>query len=216
MRVASDDNVTPIRKTRTVNGRQIAADKNGKPVIPQLPAKDEVLPVDEIATRLDDPQDLTLRTLACVNMKLAGAPWPEIAATLGYKTPNAARTDYTRALAQTHQAEDWETLRVTESARAEALFRRSLAMASADYLIDGETGEKFPNVDRLRWHQQANADLALHAMISGAKAPAKLEITPGEQQFESLVNRMLIAQGHEEVLEAEVLELEEIPRAPSP
>lgn len=150
------------------------------------------------------------RAKSCANMRLEGASFIEIAEVLEYEDAKAAKRDFQRALAATHPPEDWETMRQMEVARAERLFKQSLAMASADYLVDDE-GNRVANTDRLRWHQQAASDLMNHAVISGAKAPTKLEITPGEAQLEELVEQMLSRAGHEITHEAEVLELTQIP-----
>lgn len=185
--------------------------KKGNAMIPKLPDGSREADPQSVLDAIDRGGAVSRRAMACVNMRIAGAPWPEIAAALDYATPALAKTDFITALARTHEPEDWETLRMTAASRAEALFRRSFAMAGADYLVDSETGERIPNPDRLRWHEQAGKDLALHASITGAKAPTKMEISPDEEMFDKLVNRMLTANGYTEVIEAEVLELEEIP-----
>lgn len=162
------------------------------------------------------------RAIACVNMRLNGAPFHEIAKSLEYASPATAKQAYTAALANMNPVEDWETLRQVEALRAETLFRRSLAMASADYLVvhkvvedeDGvmhEIEERVPNTDRLRWHEQAGKDLALHAMITGAKAPARVEVSATTQELNQMVHVLLQNGGAENAIEADIWDAEEIP-----
>lgn len=182
---------------------------------------DEVVPLRERIPMLPDlgvdPSRITTsdqRSVACVNMRLAGAPFHEIANELGYRTATSARQAYIAALAHSYPVEDWETLRQVEAMRAEALLRRSLAMASADYLVDHETGEKIPNSDRIRWHEQAGKDLALHATITGAKAPTRVEVSATTQELNQMVNALMQAQGEANEIEAGIWDAEEIPDAP--
>lgn len=205
-------NVTPIegRRKRPVRPRG-AGKPPPKPVIPVIPAKE--IPESERLPDLDLelPGQLSRRVVACVNMRLAGAPFYEIAQQLEYATPADAKRDYARAIASTHGPEDWDTLRQLEGARAEALFRRSFEMASADYLVDLEHPEqKVPNTQKLQWHEQAARDLMNHAIITGAKAPTKVEITPGEAEYDQLVGSLLEAQGFLEIEEADVVQIFEV------
>lgn len=210
-----DDNVTRLdfdkpdskaekrRQRRKAEGK--AEPKRPEPLkerIPALPA----LGVDPDKIRKPDQ-----RAVACVNMRLAGAPFHEIAKQLEYASPMAAKNAYISALANMFPTEDWETLRQVEAMRAEQLLRRSFAMASADYLVDGDTGERIPNRDRFRWHEQAGKDLALHAMITGAKAPTRMEVSADTQELNHLVNVLLQQAGGSEEIEADVFEIEELP-----
>lgn len=176
-----------------------------KPPVLRLPRRDPPIKSTEVV------RGVSQRAKACANMRLEGASFQEIAEVLEYADAKEAKRDCTRALAATHPSEDWETMRQVEVMRAERLFKQSLAMASADYLIDPD-GDRVPNSDKLKWHQQAASDLMNHATISGAKAPSKLEITPGEEQLEQLVEKLLERGGYEVMQEAEVLELTQIPR----
>jgi hypothetical protein len=197
-----DDNVThlkfpkpPARPFPEPKPREI-------PVLPSL----GVDPADIAATSPD------MRAVACVNMRLAGAPFHEIAKALEYKNAAMAKTAYIRALASTHPPEDWETLRQTEVMRAEQLMRRSFTMAAADYFVDmNDPTKKIPNTQKLQWHEQAGKDLALHAMISGAKAPTRLELMPSEVELNQMVNALLQAQGELPEIEGEVIDFEDIP-----
>lgn len=202
-------NVTPIggRRKRPVRPRG-AGKPPPKPEIAVIPARE--IPDEERLPDLDVnlPPHLNRRIIACVNMRLAGAPFYEIAQQLEYASVADAKRDYARAIATTHGPEDWDTLRQLEGARAEALFRRSFEMASADFLIDMEHPEKkLPNYQKLQWHEQASRDLMNHAIITGAKAPTKVEITPGEAEYDQLVGSLLEAQGFLEIEEADVVQI---------
>jgi hypothetical protein len=198
----SDDNVTHLKFPKPPDRPFPPAKPREIPVLPSL----GVDPAD-IATTSPD-----MRAVACVNMRLAGAPFHEIAKALEYKNAAMAKTAYIRALASTHPPEDWETLRQTEVMRAEQLMRRSFTMASADYFVDmNDPTKKIPNTQKLAWHEQAGKDLALHAMISGAKAPTRLELMPSEVELNQMVNALLQAQGELPELEGEVIDIEDIP-----
>lgn len=184
------------------------AEKPKKVVIPTLPPPQKPLTDSEVRRGVSN------RDKSAVNLKLAGASYQEIADTLDFRDAMDAKRTVERALAATHSPDDWETLRMVEGARAEQLFARSLAMASADFLVD-EEGNRIPNLDKLRWHQQAAADLMNHALITGAKAPAKIEITPDDSKLEAIVNEMMSRLGHEEIIEADVIELTAIPALPA-
>lgn len=95
--------------------------------------------------------------------------------------------------------------------RAEDQLRRSLAMATADFLVDSDTGEHIPNTDRRLWHDQANKDLALYVAITGAKAPTRVEISASTQELNQMVEVLLTAHGGEAEIEADVFEIDSIP-----
>jgi hypothetical protein len=175
------------------------------PVLPEPPRynPDEMMDMRGGITRLDE---------AIVNMRVDNVPFEEIARILSLPSATDAYQRCVRALAKTHPREDWETTRQLEIARAEQLLRRSMAMAAAEFFVDAENpDELIPNEDRLRWHQQAGQDLALHATISGAKAPTRVEITPTDQEYEALVTEVLRSRGHSEPAEFDILSLDQIP-----
>lgn len=204
------DNVTRLNFEKPISKPQQRRNA-GQPSRRPKPREIPVLPSlgVEPADIVGDPD---MRAVACVNMRLAGAPFHEIAKALEYKNAAMAKTAYIRALAATHPPEDWETLRQLEVMRAEQLLRRSFAMAAADYLVDkDDPTKKIPNTQKLAWHEQAGKDLALHATISGAKAPARVEIMPSEVELNQMVNAILLAQGELPELEGEVIDFEDIP-----
>lgn len=158
-------------------------------------------------------QDPDQRAVACVNLRLQGAQFHEIAKELGYASATAAKSAYIAALANMNPPEDWETLRRTEQARAEAQLRRSTQMANAEYLVvHNEDGSetRIPNSDRLRWHEQAGKDLMAHAIITGAKAPARVEVSADTEELNELVRRLADLSGAGGDIEADILALEEL------
>jgi hypothetical protein len=180
-------------------------------------AKRAAIPVLPPVARID-PDDIDLRggitqlDEAAVNLRVNGAPFEEIARVLSLPSAGDAYTRVIRALAKSHPREDWETTRQLEVARAEQLMRRSFAMAAAEFFVDIENpDELIPNTDQLRWHQQAGMDLALHAKITGAQAPTRVEITPTDQEYDALVTEVLRHRGHVEPKEYDILSLEQIP-----
>lgn len=185
--------------------------KPKKDVEPPKPPPILALPEREPAMKSTEVvRGLSQRAKACVNMRLEGASFMEIADFLEYETPQDARRDCERALAATHPPEDWETLRQVATARAETLFQQSFRYSRADFLID-QDGNQVPNTEKRAWHNQAAQDLMNHAIISGAKAPAKLEVTPGEAALDRLADKMLRRGGYTVAEEAEALELTVIP-----
>lgn len=177
----------------------------GKAVIPRLPQPTEVETGDEMRRGISN------RDRAAVNLRLNGASYLDIADQLEFKDAASAKKAVERTLAATHAPEEWDSLRMMASARAERLFERSAAMAGADYLVDTDTGEKIANTERFKWHQQASADLMNWATITGAKAPTKVEVTPDEERMDQLTQLVLQGLGHQDILDAEVIELTEIP-----
>lgn len=179
-----------------------------KAVIPRLPDAVPLPKGDE------KRRGISNRDRSAVNMRLDGASYLEIADMLEFSDAHAAKRSVERALAASHGPEEWDSLRMLASGRAEQLFKRSSAMAAADFLVDTDTGDKIANQEKLRWHQQASMDLMNWATITGAKAATKVEITPGEERMDQIVSQLLQRAGYEEILDAEVLELEQIPDEP--
>lgn len=200
-RLDFDKAMTKAQQLNADGRKRAPKPKPLKERIPTLPKEPRV-----------DPSEITdadTRSLACANMRLAGTPFHEIARELGYESAQQARAAYISALARMNPPEDLETLRQGATLRAETLFRQSLAMASADYLVDSETNEKIANTDRLRWHEQAAKDLNLLTMITGAKAPARLEVSATTQELSQMVHVLVQANGIQEP-EADMWEVAEM------
>lgn len=185
---------------RTIKGKKKKREK-----IPVLPKPEKPL------TDTDVRRGVSNLARSAANLKIEGYSYQEIADTLELRSAGEAKRLVESTLAAIHGTADLETLRLTVAARAERLFQQSLAMASADFLVDKRTNKKLANPDRLRWHQQASVDLMNYATITGAKAPAKVEITPGEADLDEIVARLMKRAGQEEILEAEVIELDALP-----
>lgn len=183
-----------------------AAAKTETRAIPVLPKIE--IPIEEIR---GNP---TVRSRACVNLRIERVPWPEIVRLLEYDSIEKARADFLRQIACMHQPEEAETMRLLTIANAEQLLHRSMAMAAADYMVDANDPDvKIPNTERLRWHEQASRDLNTLATITGVKAPLRLEITPSEEQYALLTQAILESRGVYQVHEPDVLELETLPAA---
>ena len=179
-------------------------EKAKKEAIPSLPKSEK--PLTDVEVR----RGVTNRDRSAVNLKLAGASYQEIADTLELDSAGDAKRIVERALAATHSPDDWQTLRTIAAARAEEMFSRSLAMAKADYLVT-EDGDRVPNTEKRMWHNEARNDLVNLVQITGAKAPTKIEITPDEARMEEIVAELLARSGAEDILDAEVIELAEVP-----
>lgn len=191
------------------DAERIKRDEDGEPLaigfIPVLPPPEPVLTGDEIKRGISD------KARSAANLKVeAGRTFQEIAEILELPDAATARRLVQSVLANIHPIEDLETMRMVMAARYEKQFSRSVAMAGADFLVDKETGQKLPNHERLKWHQQASNDLMMLATVTGAKAPAKVEVTPGEADYDTIVSALLERMGHEEVAEAEVIEFRQI------
>lgn len=191
-------------RDRTRQRDKRAAAKAEARAIPVLPKSE--IPIEEIR---GNP---TLRSRACVNLRIERVPWPEVVRMLEYESVEKARADFLRQMAGMHQPEEAETMRLLTVANLEQLLRRSMAMAGADYLVDAEDpSRKIPNTERLRWHEQAGRDLNLLATITGVRAPLKVEVTPSEEQYALLTQVILESRGVEQYHEPDVLELDTLP-----
>ncbi len=161
-----------------------------------------------------DPDVLTKpdqRAVATVNMKLAGASFVDIARELSYATPKDAETAFISALSTMYPISSWEILRQEAALRAEERLRRSHAMATADYFVDANDPEhKIANVDKLRWHEMEGKDLALLVTITGAKAPARMEINADTAMLAQMAAAVLAGQANQPELEASVWDIDDI------
>lgn len=200
-----------IRKPMTKAEKRAAAGKAPK-TPKKATARIPVLPT--MTTDVEKLQKPDQRSRACVNMKLAGAGFQAIADELGYASAQSAQDAYVSALANMYPMANWETLRQEAALRAEELLRTSLAMANADYFVDANDPKTLiPNTDKLRWHEQAGKNLALHVMITGAKAPTRIEMSADTQELNGLLQTLLAAEGREPEIEASVWDIEDIPES---
>lgn len=177
--------------------------------IPTVDTKAIERTVDDVKRGVSD------RAKAATNLKVDGFSYAEIADMLEYKDAREAKKEIERTLSLTHSVDDYETLRILAAHRAEERLRRSTALANADYLVLDD-GTKVPNDKKLAWHAQSGADLMAWATITGAKAPTKMEITPDLETLNALVDQFAVLAGHEDVIDAEVIELDAIPSPVQP
>lgn len=179
-----------------------------KPQIPKPPSR-EIVPLtgDEIKRGISE------RSRAAANLKVEGYSYADIADLLEFRNAQDAKRAVESVLAAIHGPGDYETLRLIATARAEDNFKRSSSMARAHF-IETEDGERLPNVDQKWWHAQSTTDLMTWVNITGAKAPTKLEITPGDEDVERLVQLLAERSGHEDIIDADVIEFDEIPQGP--
>ena len=188
------------------SGKPPAERKRRIPVLPPLDIDARTISLRGVITQLDR---------AVVNMRITGASFDKIAEVLQLESAEDAKRRLIRTLAKTHPEEDWETLRQLEIARADQILEQAMAMARADYFVDLDDPEHLiPNEDKLRWHGAAQSALALHATITGAKAPQRLEITPTDQEYGALVQKMLELEGKAAPKEYDILDAEVIPDGP--
>ncbi len=189
---------------RTASESSESKPKDDKPKgVPKPPKRELALTGDEVKRGISE------RARAAASLKVEGLSYAEIADLMEYETVADAKRAVDSALASLHGPEDLETLRIIAATRAEQQFKRSTQMASATHL-ELPDGEQVENVDRLRWHQVAQVDLMNWATIVGAKAAAKVEVTASDEQVDRLVAEYIRRTGGEQVLDAEVIELEVI------
>lgn len=163
------------------------------------------------ATGDEERRGVSDRARAAANLAVDLVPYDEIAVICGYPNAKAAEKAALSVMAILHPPDDYETLQIKARANAARRLRMSSQMADAEYLIDKATGDEIPNVDRLRWASQAGVDLMNWATIAGAKAPTKVELNPGDEKMQELLNIILERSGHEEILDADVIEMTYVP-----
>ena len=126
------------------------------------------------------------------HLRVTGRTWQQIADELGYANPSNAHRAVMR-FAGTIPDPKPDTLRDLWRARMEHLW--NLAARDADA---GRPGALRAGV--------AIADRA--SKFDGLDAPQRFEITPGEADLERLVDEIVRRSGHEEILEADVIDLD--------
>lgn len=176
--------------------------------IPVMPAGYEVIDLDVLKRQATNP---TKRARAAFNMKKIGIPLPEIAEFLEYETPGHCFSAICGIVAAEANL-DQEGIRVMQAsliAAQEANLRRSITLASATTFRDA-AGNEYPNEQQLAWHQEARKDIEVLARISGAQAAVQVQLlSPEAAELDRIVREIEALQGRA-VVEADVLELEEI------
>lgn len=175
-----------------------------KSVVPRLPDPEPMLTGDEVRSGVSD------RNRAAAKLKTKGHSYLEIADILEFDSAAAAKRAVESVIAATLAPEEIEMQRALVLARMEEQFKQSNAMGHADFLVDDE-GNRIANERKLQWHQQATIDLMNIATLTGAKAPTKIEYSPGEAELDRIVSVLVARSGHEDILDAEVIQLDEIP-----
>lgn len=129
------------------------------------------------------------------HLRVMGRTWQQIADALGYANPSNAHRAVMR-FAGTIPDPKPDTLRELWRARMELLWTHAQR--------DAETGR--PGALRAG---VAIADRA--SKLDGLDAPTRVSITPGEIELERIVNDLLRRGGHEEIEEAEVIDMDWTP-----
>jgi hypothetical protein len=123
-----------------------------------------------------EEKDRLSRQEAAVAMRMEGAPYSDIAATLGYANATQARTAVERCLASlSHSPEDRDHLRFLEARRLERILRGIWKKATQEFITD-ENGEKIANVEHLAAARTALAVIDRHSRLYGLDAPQELVV----------------------------------------
>jgi hypothetical protein len=203
-------NVTPIGNNGKKRGGGVPAKAPTKTgtnrtiAVPVLPEAD--IDFETLKRNATNP---SRRAWAAFAMRKRMIPFTEIADFLEYETPAHAKAAVVAVLSATVKPEDTETLRQTIISGLEDQLRRSITLASANEFRDAD-GTTYPNHDRLAWHKEARQDYEVLARISGAQAAAQIQvINPDAAQMDEVIREIERLQGRG-IVEADVLELEEI------
>lgn len=138
------------------------------------------------------------RVADAYGMRVRGAGWAEIARATGYSTPQNAMRAVKSYTGKLPTIESTDQLRSLWRDRLEFLW--PLAVRDAE---DGRPGAMRAAV--------AVADRA--AKLDGLDSPLRVEISPDEAELEAVVNRIVAMSGEREIVDAEVIELEALPRS---
>ena len=202
------------------SGGSGGGDEPPKPPVEPSGEKRRRIPVlpkmDVLAEDIDLSDGVTRRDRAVVNMRITGASFAKIAEVLEIRggAVEAKKILYS-TLAKTHPEEDWDTLRQLTVARADRLLEQAMEMAAATHFVDMEDPDHLiPNDDQIRWAGIAQSALALHTTITGTRAPVKMELTPSDQEYGQIVQKLLEIEGKAppkefDILDAEIVEDEE-------
>lgn len=193
------DSAPKRSKSRRKGGK-----KASKDLVPRLPTPEKPLTGDEVR------QGVSNRARAVARYRTLGYSFQEIADEMGLADAKEAQRIHYSVIAATASPEEIEVHRANALSRAEMLFKQSIQMATATHLVLDD-GTKVANEKQLQWHQQAASDMMNIATLTGAKAPTKVEFTPGEAEMERIVGLILGHAGHEDILDAEVIELDAVP-----
>lgn len=153
---------------------------------------------------------------AAVNMKIAGAPYEDIADTLGYASPSQARAVVEEQLAGMFEPEDRASLFKIVSARHEALIASLFKKATSTYVPDrDEFGDEIPgtlvaNPDHLAYSKVLADVLSRYSVLHGLNAPTKVQVTPSAEEFTEVVSTLVNKALESSAQEADIFEMDEI------
>ncbi len=139
--------------------------------------------------------DAMQRAAQAYHLRVMGKTWAEIAADVGFSNDANAIRAVRRFVGKLPEPSADETRTVWRD-RMEHLW--SLAARDAE---QGRPGALRAGV--------AIADRA--SRLDGLDAPTRVRFEPGEEELEAIVATLLHKGGHEEILDADVLELEALP-----
>jgi hypothetical protein len=147
------------------------------------------------------------RSEAAVALRIAGATYDDIAATLGYRSSSAAAVQVERALAKTVSPVNREQMRDLAGRRLERMIRSAWPKA-----VNPDSPEQLPAIRMVK-------DLIdRHSRLYGLDAPAEIVVhTPTTAEIEQWVASVLTS-AVPDVIEAdvvEVLEADVVPDAPA-
>lgn len=184
-------------------------DEPQEPKKPRSARNSRATGATEIA-KLDAEPDLdaldrenTTRARAAVGLRIHGAPYEDIATTLGYTSPAIARAVVEKMLGDTSTESDWQSLRAITSRRLEGLMASLAPKALSDtktverIIKDEETGQdrvvqlKVENDEHLAYADRFLKVVDRHARLHGIDAPQIITtVDPSVEEFERVVGRM--------------------------
>lgn len=139
------------------------------------------------------------KAAAAIELRIMGATWTEICATLGYPTPRAALVAVEKALVRELDVVDREQLRMLVGARLERMLRAVYAKA---------TDPDHPEQMTAQARSLANIDRYIR--LFGLDAPAEVVIhTPTAKEIQDWVGRTAAAQ-LPAVVEADIIDADVI------
>lgn len=149
--------------------------------------------------RMTKEARIAARSQAATALRVHGAPYSEIANTLGFASAAEARREVEAVLASTvDETKDYLALRALEGLRLEGLYR-----AVAERALDGK------DPDQLGFHRAAVSVLDRIIKLHGLDAPQRLElINPGAEEFERVLGQMRKMVTSEEGAEPDIFTLE--------
>lgn len=153
------------------------------------------------------------RARAALRMREAMRSWTDIVWVCGFQNAKQAQAAVTQLLASTVDDDDVTTARQVFIGTLERQTARSLALAGASH-IENPDGEVVRNADQLAWHREAREDLKLLGQAAGLMKAQQIEIlNPQSDEIQLLAQRLIEREGRN-IVEADVIEWEEVPDEP--